>query len=804
MPMTEPRQPDVRRRTGLSEADARRLLAAAGERSPAPAGRSYRNIVLANTLTLFNLILLVFFVVVVAAGRPADGLFAFIVVANSALGITQEIRAKRALETAALLVAPRARVVRDGGEREVQVEEVVDGDLITLRAGDQVVADGVVVESTSLMLDESPLTGESVAVERTVDERVLSGSFVVEGGGQFVAERTGAESYAAKISGTAREHRAQRSPLELQINQLLKVLVAVMVPLGAAFVYVLIRHDLPFRDAAGVATAGIVTLVPEGLILLTSMTFAAAAVRLTRQGMLVQYLNSVESLANVDTVCLDKTGTLTDGALTLHSVIAATGEDAVRVRHLLDGFSKSVTARNPTVEAIADAAPQAQAWNPNAQVPFSSRWKWSAARRDDGGEWLVLGAPSALEIPLGNAAEHEREGRRVLVFGQVADVPDPTQGATIPRIAPLATVVLEERLRPEAADTVAFLKQQGVTLKVFSGDSPVTVAAVAARAGIEAPGGAIAGADLPDDPAELAAVVSSHSVFGRLTPEHKRVMVEALTAQGAYVAMIGDGVNDVPAMKSARLAIALGGGSQLAKSVADAVLVTDWFGAIPRAIGEGRQIIRNVQRVAKLFVTKSVFAAFVIITFGLTTAGFPLLPRHLSLAGVFTVGIPGFALALSRDTAPPDSESFLRSVARFSIPAGVVTGAATLVAYLAVAPVKGYTTAQGRTAAVLAFVAVGLYVLLVLDADRMQASRRHTAFVLGLTSALAAGFLTVWSWGAARDFFALSQPSVWLGLVVVVVFIAAVWLLSKFGLSPYSADRKPAEDQAAIRSGTGV
>ena len=233
----------------------------------------------------------------------------------------------------------------------------------------------------------------------TVDERVLSGSFVVEGGGQFVAERTGAESYAAKISGTAREHRAQRSPLELQINQLLKVLVAVMVPLGAAFVYVLIRHHLPFRDAAGVATAGIVTLVPEGLILLTSMTFAVAAVRLTRQGMLVQYLNSVESLANVDTVCLDKTGTLTDGALTLHSVIAATGEDAVRVRHLLDGFSKSVTARNPTVEAIADAAPQAQAWNPNAQVPFSSRWKWSAARRDEGGEWLVLGAPSAAGDP---------------------------------------------------------------------------------------------------------------------------------------------------------------------------------------------------------------------------------------------------------------------------------------------------------------------------------------------------------------------------------------------------------------------
>jgi cation-transporting P-type ATPase E len=218
--------------------------------------------------------------------------------------------------------------------------------------------------------------------------------------------------------------------------------------------------------------------------------------------------------------------------------------------------------------------------------------------------------------------------------------------------------------------------------------------------------------------------------------------------------------------------------------------VTDRFGAIPEAIVEGRQIIRNVQRVAKLFVTKSVFAATVIVTFGLTTANFPLLPRHLSLAGVFTVGIPGFALALSRDTAPPDTEPFLPSVARFSIPAGVVMAAATVVAYLAVAPVKGYTTAQGRTAAVLAFVAVGLYVLLVLDADRMQASRRHTAFVLGLTTALAAGFLVIWSIPDARDFFALSQPSVWLGAVVIADFIGSVWLLAKLGLSPYATERR--------------
>ena len=799
--MTEAGQVGAARHTGLSEAEARRLLEQAGDRSPAPAGRSYSSIVRSNTLTLFNLILFSFFVLVLVAGRPADGLFAFLMVANSSIGIVQEVRAKRELETAALLVAPRGRVTRDGTERDVPVEQVVDGDLVSVRAGDQIVADGTVVESAGLMLDESPLTGESVPVAREVGDRVLSGSFAVEGGGQFVAEQTGTESYASRISGQAREQQVERSPLELQIDRLLKILVAIMIPLGAAFIFVLVHKDIPFRDAAATATAGIVTLVPEGLILLTSMTFAVAAIRLTRKGLLVQYLNSVESLANVDTVCLDKTGTLTDGALSLSVILPTDPAQAAEVRALLGSFAHSVSARNGTVDAIAADVAEGREFEPRDQVPFSSRWKWSAADTGDG--WLVLGAPDVLGTALGEAAAHEAEGRRVLAFGRATDVSDPAEGAGPPHIDPLAMVVLEERLRPDARETVEFLRERGVTLKVFSGDSPVTVAAVAQRAGIDAGKGAIEGASLPDDPEALADAVAAGTVFARLSPEHKRQMVEALRARGAYVAMVGDGVNDVPAMKASRLSIALGEGSQLAKTVADGVLVSDRFGAIPDAIVEGRQIIRNVQRVAKLFVTKSVFAAVVIVTFGLTTANFPLLPRHLSLAGVFTVGIPGFALALSRDTAPPDTEPFLKAVARFSIPAGIVMAAATVVAYLAVAPVKGYTTAQGRTAAVLAFVAVGLYVLLVLDADRMQASRRHTAFVLGLTTSLAAGFLVIWSIPEARDFFALSQPSIWLGTVVIGVFVASVWLLSKLGLSPYASDRRrlkalpPANDPPA-------
>jgi magnesium-transporting ATPase (P-type) len=362
-------------------------------------------------------------------------------------------------------------------------------------------------------------------------------------------------------------------------------------------------------------------------------------------------------------------------------------------------------------------------------------------------------------------------------------------GHAPPAVDPLGLVVLEERLRDDAAETIAFLYRQGVEVKVMSGDSPATVAAVAERAGVRAGPRAWAGSDLPEDDSALATTVGDATVFARLTPEHKRRLIGALTGHDAYVAMIGDGVNDVPAMKAARLAVALGSGTQLAKSVADSVLVADRFGAIPDAVAEGRRIIGNVQRVAKLFVTKSIFAAFVIATFGLWTGGFPLLPRHLSLAAVFTVGVPGFLLALGPASGPPEGGDFLRRVLRFSIPAGAVMGAATLFAYLAVSDVRGHSDTEGRTAAVTVFVAVGLYLLLVLDAERMQASRRYAAVVVAMLGS-----------PTLRGFFALTVPGFWALLVIVACGVGAVWLLGRLGLSPYRGSSLPEPLSRAERS----
>jgi cation-transporting P-type ATPase E len=776
------------RLTGLTQVEARRRLEAAPPAEPTATSRSYASIVRSNTLTLFNLILGGFFVLIVAAGRPADGLFAGILVANAAIGILQDVRAKRALDRLALLIAPHARAVRDGAERLIPAGEVVDGDIVALRPGDQVVADGAVVESAALRLDESQLTGESRPVAKEIGDEILSGSFCVEGAGRYLVNRTGESSYASQVVGEAREFRYRRSPLEQQINRLLLVTVGVMIPLGAAFVWVLIRHDSPFRSAAATATAGIVTLVPEGLVLLTSLTFAVAAVRLSGRGMLVQSFNAVESLANVDTVCLDKTGTLTDGTLALHGITPVGPIEAGAAEQAVRDYAASTTSRNDTVDAIARALP-GSARPVHAEVPFSSRWKWSAARLDGDDQTLVMGAPDVL---LGAAApalvsEHERAGRRTLVLARTPALLEPPEdGAAAPAVEPVAVIALEEHVRPEAAPTIAFLREQGVAVKVMSGDSPTTVAAVAARAGVTIEGDPVDGADLPEPGPELDRVAGSATVFARLSPQHKRMLVESLGASGRYVAMIGDGVNDVPAMKGSRLAIALGSGAQMAKSVADSVLVTDSFAALPAAVAEGRQIILNIQRVARLFVTKTVFAACVILAFGLTTAGFPLLPRHLTLAATVTVGIPGFVIALIPSSERPDQGSFLRRVARFSIPAGAVIAAAVLAAYLLERAVRVRSITDARTAAVTVFVALGLYLLLVLDAERMSASRAYAVGILSLVGVLAAAYLGTLSAEPARDFFALARPDLLDAAIMVVATVAGIRLMAWAGLSPYA------------------
>ncbi|HZR91977.1 MAG TPA: HAD-IC family P-type ATPase [Gaiellaceae bacterium] len=740
---------------GLTEAEAARRLAQRGPLAKPASSRSYASIVRANVLTVFNLILAVFGGLTLAYGEWQDALFLGILVFNSAIGIVQEVRAKRALDRLAALVAPTARVVRNGTVREVPVEGVVVGDLVRVQAGDQVVADGEVVAANGLALDESILTGESRPVRKQPGEQVRSGSFVAEGVGEMEVSAVGEQSYAARIVGEARSFRHPRSPLERALNFLLLALVAMMIPLGLVLGYALWHRQTPLHTAVPTAVAAVVTLVPEGLILLTSLAFAVAALRMARRGALVQQLNALESLASVDLVCLDKTGTLTEPEPRVLGTIAAPGVTAAELERSLGRYAASATSRTSTLDAIG-AAFRARAEAPSAEVPFSSDRRWSALAV--GGDAYVLGAPEL--FPLGElrrqAEEEAAAGRRVVAVATTStDLASVRPEDGVPADARLlGLVVIGERLRPNARETVAFLLSQGVELRVLSGDRPETVAAIAREAGIPERGAAVDGRELPERDADLAASVLAASVVGRISPEGKKRVVEALRAQGRYVAMIGDGVNDVPALKASRLGIAQGSGSQMARSVADLVLVQGDFGSVPDMVAEGRRVLRNLTRVAKLFVTKSVFAAFLIVSIGLTPTAYPLLPRHLTLAASLTIGIPGFFLALAPSQGGFRVRGFVRDVFRFALPAGTAAGLGVLSSYTFVYQVLDRSLEESRTVATTVLIVVGLYLILALEST----TARRSAWVSVLCGVLAGMYALVLLVPFARDFYALAIP----------------------------------------------
>jgi P-type E1-E2 ATPase len=774
--------PSARRATpaGLTEAEATARLAAAPPRAQDRSSRSYASIVRANVFTVFNAILIVFGLLTLAFGEWQDALFLGVVVANSTIGIVQELRAKRALDALTALVAPTATVVRDGAERRVAVEGVLEGDLVRLEPGDQVVGDGTLVETLELAVDEAIVTGESEPLHKGAGDAVRSGSFAVEGTGSYLVSAVGAGSYAARLAGEARTFRHPRSPLERAMTRLLLILVAILVPLGTLLVLGLWERRTPLEEAVPTAVAAVVTLVPEGLVLLASLTYAVAAIRMARRGALAQQLNAVESLAAVDVVCLDKTGTLTPAALRVVEGVPAVGVERRTLEAAAGRFAAASPTANATIAAIRAFAP-CRPEQPVAVVPFSSAQRWSALRFDD--ETDVLGAPERLELgTLGAVAGRlSAAGRRVLALVRTHEPLDAT-GSLPVAARPLGLIVLAEQLRPHVRETISFFRAQGVDLKVLSGDRPETVAAIARDAGLPVRA-AIDGSHLPRNRQELTRLVIAADVIGRIAPKDKRRVVEALRDSGRYVAMVGDGVNDVPALKAARLAIAQGSGTQMARAVADLILVRGDFSVVPALIEEGRRILRNLQRVTSLYVTKSAFAAFLVLSIGLTSTAYPLLPRHLTLAASLTIGIPSFFLALGPSGGANRQAGFLRDVARFAIPAGTAAGLAVVSTYLFALNVVDLGVRESRTVATTTLVAVGLYLLIALEAS----SRARSVAMSAMSFALAAAYGSVLLTPAVRGFFALTPPGWSLLASVVGAAIAAggLWLVdSRFAGIP--------------------
>jgi len=671
--------------------------------------RSLGDIVRANTFTYFNALIGSMWVLMLVSAPFIDSLFGFVIVINTAIGVIQEYRAARTLAKLSLVGQQQALVRRDGADVEVPPSEIVLDELIVIRTGDQMLVDSEVVESNGLELDESLLTGEADPVEKELAAEVLSGSFVVAGSGLVRATRVGEDSYAAKLAHEASKFSLTRSELRDSIQRFIKYVSFALVPIAVfLFVSQYRANDGDIRAAIAGTVPGVITMVPEGLVLLTSVAMAVSVITLARKRALVQDMPAVEVLARVDVVCVDKTGTLTEPGMGVHGVVVV--DDSLPVDDALGALGASEPEPNQTLVAIAAKYAAPAGWDVTAIVPFSSSRKWSSATFGEHGAW-VLGAPEML-LPDGHPVRAQgddlaRDGARVLVLARSTGDPSAEHGTG--ELAPAALVVINQTLRADAAETVAYFLDQNVALKVISGDNAVTVGAIAAQAGIPGADAPYDARELPTDVDALADVLEEHSVFGRVTPAQKRAMVGALQSRGHVVAMTGDGVNDVLALKDADLGIAMGSGAGATRSVAQIVLLDDTFSVMPFVVAEGRRVLGNVERVSDLFLTKSFYAVTISIATIVFTQPFPFLNRHLTIVTALTIGTPAFFLALlpNKQRFRP---GFFRRVLKFAVPAGLINAVSAYVTYGNVLHLD-YGVEVARSSAVVTLFIVAWWVL---------------------------------------------------------------------------------------------
>ena len=720
---------------------------------PARSGRSTGEIVRANVLTRINAILGILLVIVLTTGKLINAAFGLLIIANSAIGIIQELRAKRTLDNLAVIGEARPTVRRDGVSRPVTRTDIVADDVIELGPGDQLIVDGDVLEAASLEVDESLLTGEADPVVKGPGDQVLSGSFVVAGSGAYRATKVGREAYAARIVEEAAKFTLVGSELRDGINRILLVVSWLLVPVGLLTIWTqLFGLGQPWREGLTGMVAALVPMVPEGLVLMTSIAFAVGVIRLGQRQCLVQELPAIEGLARVDVVCADKTGTLTESGMRLSEVRGfdgsgmPSGPAPAEVTEILAQLTATEPNPNASLAAIAEAiAAPSVIWTETHHAPFTSARKWSGSTFDGQGTW-VLGAPDVL-APEGSAAREAAEeigasGLRVLLLAEGSlPVTDPAAPGTV---TPAALVILEQRVRPDARGTLEFFAEQHVQVKVISGDNARSVGAVTTLLGVVGGSDPIDARTLsqvdPDDaqthegqPGALGFVgghhddqtthlseafvdaVARHTVFGRVTPDQKRAMVLALKSRGHTVAMTGDGVNDVLALKKADIGVAMGAGSPATRAVAQIVLLDNKFATLPYVVAEGRRVIGNIERVANLFLTKTVYSVLIALLVGIWQLPFPLQPIHVTITGWFTIGVPAFLLSLApnHERARP---GFARRVLQLALPSGVVVAICTFTTYLLCRPPVGSGEAlrtQASTASLACLIIVATWVLSV-------------------------------------------------------------------------------------------
>ncbi|WP_442602269.1 cation-translocating P-type ATPase [Paenibacillus sp. KN14-4R] len=760
-------------RVGLTEEEVRiRIEQDQVNRLPRVPSRTFWEIMRTHLFTTFNFLNVILATAVLLAGSPKNALFVGVVILNTCIGLFQELRAKATLEKLSVLNVTHVQVLRSGQEKAIATEELVMDDVMIVKPGDRIAADGEVLPGCMLEVDESQLTGEADPIGKREGAQILSGSFVVAGSGYAKVTKVGSDTYAAKLASEAKRFKQINSELQTAVNKLFKIIMWLVIPIGALLVLtqLMFAHGT-WHDAVIAAVSGIVSMVPEGLVLLTSATFVVAIAQLAKHKTLVQELPATEVLARVDVLCLDKTGTITEGNLDLVDVRQLGHDPKNRVEEILAGVVHALPSMNPTQQAIRDRYSQAPSLDVTHKIPFSSDKKWSGAAFDSEGAW-VIGAP---EMILQEEYEQVQEvvekeafkGRRVLLLAQVDENAFMQGMISKPRL--VALLLIADRIREEAPESLRYFAKEGVTIKIISGDNPITVSAVAARAGVQGAEAYIDARTLPEDLESLAKIIEEYTVFGRVSPHQKKLLVQALQSKGHTVAMTGDGVNDVLALKEADCGIAMANGSDAAKAVSQLVLLTSDFSVLPKVVLEGRKIINNLEKVSVLFLSKTVYSILLSLIFSFILMPYPIMPIHVTLIGGLMIGIPAFFLAMS-----PNQErvnpGFLKRVLRSAIPNAIILAGVTIGMFL-YAFKSGLGIEESRTLAVLV---LGGSSLVVLTRIARPLSGLKIQLVIGMLLLFLAAFLTP----IGKNIFMLtSLPSVLPAFVLVLL----TWPLLSLG-----------------------
>ena len=737
--------------------------------APKSAGRSEKEILLENLVTFFNLVFVVMAVILIFAGSSVKNMtFLIIVFINAIIGCYQEIRAKRAVDKLTLVAAQQLRTIREGQKILVRSDLLVRDDIVEYVAGDQICADGI-LRSGQLQVNESLITGEADAIVKNAGDELKSGSFVVAGVGRAQLTKVGGDAFAARLAAEAKaDPRAAKSEMMRSLDKLIRVVGIALIPIGLILFYQAFQvRGQSFRASAEGMVGALVGMIPEGLYLLTSIAMAASALKLTKNRVLVQDMNCIETLARVDVLCVDKTGTITEAAMDVDNVVPLTEDPPERLEQILAALYTGVEPENDTAKAMIDVFAGHTSWECVRRIPFTSQTKWSAADFRGQGTFVV-GAP---EFTMQERYDEIRElveswsskGYRVLLVSQHAGELD--KELEPGKLRPLALILLMSRIRPEAPDTFAYFARQGVAIKVISGDNPVTVSEIARRAGIQGAQNYIDAGQLQTEEDFLEAV-DRYTVFGRVTPDQKKKLIAAYKKKKHTVAMTGDGVNDVLAMKEADCGIAMASGAQAASQVAQLVLLDSDFAAMPGIVGEGRRVINNIQRAATLFLVKNIFSLGLSIISFFTNWPYPMVPFHLSVISALTIGVPSFFLAMEPNYERV-SGHFIRGVLRKAFPGGLTN---IFVVLMAQAFMAAFTLPQEQISTVCAAIlaVVGMLVL-------YQTCKPFGKFRKLIWWAMAVGLVGCFT--LLGSFFELraSLPSVQLVMAVLLIMTPTVF-----------------------------